>query len=586
MRYIFFLSGILLSGCTHKDLRQPAGATDIHIHLISTSDLHGYLLPEKSPAGLTIGGIDTLQAYFKIAKDIDPQTLLLDEGDLFQGTIISNSADGVPVVKWMNAAGYTATAIGNHDFDFGPGHGHSTVRVSGEDPLGALKGRISEANFDFLSANICSIKEDPGGCEDPNSFLVASFAKPFKSVKIWGINIAIIGLTTVSTPSTTMPSNVADLRFMPLKPSLERQVTLAKQQGAQMILLLMHDGGECKAHGDCESSGAIFKLIDSLSPETKKSLPLILGGHTHNDVNVLYHGVRVVIPACEGKVIAYTDLAYHPLDQSVTVEATQNVDVCPQVFANTKSCFKGSGDLTAGQFLGEEVHRDPDALKSIAEDIKAAEDKANTTVGRLLSGLTKEAKPESSLGDFVTDAMRNCQNEGCDKPVDFAFYNDTGFRTGNIAQGDVTYGEVFEALPFDNSYALVYLTGLQIHDLIESWLGYAHVMPQISGLKINFTEHGAPRTMSNKAKQSKTLPDPILSMTTTNGEPIEESKTYSVALPDFLASGGSGMAFVMNQVPVQIFYGRMVRDVVIDYFKSQPKGLDYSQGDKRLIQSQ
>src|SRR3989338_5632658 len=97
------------------------------IHIVSTTDLHGHLLPQKDQQGHLFGGIDLMAGYFNVAREDDPETLFLDSGDLFQGTIISNSHDGASVIKWMNYVGYTASAVGNHEFDFGPGEGHSIV---------------------------------------------------------------------------------------------------------------------------------------------------------------------------------------------------------------------------------------------------------------------------------------------------------------------------------------------------------------------------------------------------------------------------------------------------------------------------
>ena len=80
--------------------------------------------------------------------------LLVDSGDMFQGTLESNLGEGAAVVRGYNALGYTAAAIGNHEFDFGPAGPAHVPGDSGADPRGALKARAREARFPFLAANL------------------------------------------------------------------------------------------------------------------------------------------------------------------------------------------------------------------------------------------------------------------------------------------------------------------------------------------------------------------------------------------------------------------------------------------------
>src|SRR5205814_1292694 len=92
--------------------------------------------------------------YESLSYDNRPLVLLLDAGDMFQGTVESNLGEGAAVVDVMNRLGYTAAAIGNHDFDFGPTGGDATPQQRGDDPRGALRARAAEARFPFLMANV------------------------------------------------------------------------------------------------------------------------------------------------------------------------------------------------------------------------------------------------------------------------------------------------------------------------------------------------------------------------------------------------------------------------------------------------
>src|SRR5690606_1951738 len=82
--------------------------------------------------------------------------VLLDAGDMFQGTLESNLGEGDVIVSAFEAIGYDAVTIGNHEFDFGPAGEATTPASASDDPRGALKARARQAHFPFLSANVVS----------------------------------------------------------------------------------------------------------------------------------------------------------------------------------------------------------------------------------------------------------------------------------------------------------------------------------------------------------------------------------------------------------------------------------------------
>src|SRR5262245_58021783 len=122
--------------------------------VVGTSDLHGHLEGDGNA-----GGVALLGGYLSVLRQ-RPAVVLLDAGDMFQGTLVSNLGEGAPVVRAMNALGYRAAAIGNHEFDYGPVGEASVARNPGEDPRGALKARAREARFPLLAANV--IEESTG----------------------------------------------------------------------------------------------------------------------------------------------------------------------------------------------------------------------------------------------------------------------------------------------------------------------------------------------------------------------------------------------------------------------------------------
>jgi len=550
--------------------RSPA-SDESSIHIVATTDVHGYLLQQKNPDGSSFGGIDVMSGLFQIARQADPETLLLDSGDLYQGTILSNTSDGATVITWMNYAGYAAASIGNHDFDFGPGGGDAQVRKPGEDPLGVLKKRIAQAKFKFLGANICSLDDDPGQCADAKTFQVAPFTQPYVLTTVHGIKIGILGITTPETPETTFPTNVARLRFQPMLETIERFVAELKTQGAQSVILVMHEGLMCP-DDKCDPQEALFKTIDGLAPETRKMIPIILAGHTHNQINMDYNGIRIMINGSYAHTFGYITLT-------------------PQAGGGLELANALSVPISASKpFLGQTAKLDPQPLQLIAGDIAGANAKSSEVVGKLASPLTLEKdKGESTLGDFVTDALRLCAVPDCTKSADIAFQNANGLRIERLNAGQVTYGDIFEMLPFDNAIAEIAMKGSQIHDLVDTWYSYNHGnMSETSGLHITFSPGNThKRTITNFAGQSEEVDDPISAITMSDGSPFDEDTVYRVVMADFLAVGGSGSGFVMkNFMPAPVIHQeRNLRDAVMDYLHAHSsEALDYSKlGGHRLV---
>src|SRR4029079_10755490 len=107
-----------------------SGATQTHIVLMHTNDIHGHLLPEAG-----VGGLAVIAA---VVKQQHPD-ILLDAGDMFAGTFVSDAFLGESVMAVMNRMGYRASILGNHEFDYG---------------LNAMLDRVRQARFPVLSANV------------------------------------------------------------------------------------------------------------------------------------------------------------------------------------------------------------------------------------------------------------------------------------------------------------------------------------------------------------------------------------------------------------------------------------------------
>src|SRR3954465_12449835 len=107
----------------------------VHVIIVGTTDVHGWF---NGPG--PYGGAPTLASYLSALRAANPgHVLLVDSGDLFQGTMESNMFEGEPIIRAYNALGYPASAVGNHEFDYGPIGPNAVPRSPGDDPFGALE---------------------------------------------------------------------------------------------------------------------------------------------------------------------------------------------------------------------------------------------------------------------------------------------------------------------------------------------------------------------------------------------------------------------------------------------------------------
>ncbi|AKQ64674.1 5'-nucleotidase [Myxococcus hansupus] len=194
----------------------PAPAEPVRITLVGINDFHGQVEPHRTPLkdGQVVeeGGAATLSAYVaRLRADNPDGVVLVDAGDIFQGTLPSNLTEGAVVIDVYNHLGVAAAAIGNHEFDYGPEGPGSMALRPGEDGLGALKARIRQARFPLVSANLreAATGKAPAWTGNDGTLLMA----------VKGVKVGVLGLTTESTPNVTNPANVASLRFLPLAPS-------------------------------------------------------------------------------------------------------------------------------------------------------------------------------------------------------------------------------------------------------------------------------------------------------------------------------------------------------------------------------
>jgi 5'-nucleotidase/UDP-sugar diphosphatase len=234
----------------------------VQIRILYLNDFHGFAEPHQPIGSLgQIGGIAFLAGEVNRLRQERP-TLLLSAGDMIQGHPWANLFEGKSTIEVMNAMGFSAMVLGNHEFDYGQK---------------ILTIRIKEAQFPILTANILGL---PG-------------IQPYLIKEIAGIKIAIIGLVTEETPIATHPKNVEGLTFISAQESTQKALQELGHR-PDLVLVLSHLG----------------LPADRRLAQSVKGINVIIGGHTHTRIETPAKiNDTIIVQAWEhAKVLGVLDL--------------------------------------------------------------------------------------------------------------------------------------------------------------------------------------------------------------------------------------------------------------------------------------
>ncbi len=492
----------MIVGIAAAAARAEAEPSDrVELSIIGTNDQHGYL---EVPSGQ--GGAALLGGYLKALRARRPgRVLLLDGGDLFQGTLVSNTTEGAPVIRAMNALGYHASALGNHEFDFGPA-GPPVVAKAGENPRGALEARAREAHFPLLDANVM-LRASHQRWKPEN-------LRSYTIVRLDGVTVGIVGGTTEDAGTTTLPSNVRDLEFQSLGVPLARAAEDARRAGAEVVVAAVHAGGVCRRIGDphdlasCSPDEEVMRLARAVAGR----VDAIVAGHTHKGMAHFVAGVPVIESFAFGVAFGRIDLVW---------DRKQKKLLSSETIIHPPRRMRVGDD-----YEGQRVAPDPAVRAVYQPDLDRTAALEQRPLGVTLSGAFWENHGnESPLGNLVADWTRALV-----PGADFALVNGGSLRA-SVPAGPLTYGALFRAQPFDNRAAAVVVTGGALRRALAI-AARQDMTYLVSGF------HYRARCDQGKV---------VVDATRDDGKPWSDSARYRIAVSDFLATGGAGMLSILGE---------------------------------------
>ncbi len=502
------LGAIALTACGHARTPSPTlEAKPVTISIFATNDVHGQLDRLRYLGGF----IDNLRK----TRSKDGGVLLVDAGDVFQGTLESSLDEGAAAIRAYDAMGYAAMALGNHEFDFGP-VGPASIPGPGEEPHGALERRIEEAHFPVLSANL----EDSSGKLPPWKNLAASTI-----VTVAGLRIGIIGLLTETAPQVIKRANFSDLHVSPLTFAAAREAVLLRHAGVDLVVVVAHAGGECRKFGDpndlssCDPGSEIFRFARALP---KGLVNVIVGGHRNAAVAQIVAGIPIVHAASNLLGFSRVDVSFDAKTRRVIrfdVKAPHPVCTVPVEAGCAPGDYEG-GPVTPDAAVGAAVAPALDAARALKERKLGV---------RVLAPLSAARKEETALGNAFADSMRRAV-PGADVAI-----NNAGSLRDTLPAGELTYGELAHVMPFDNQMARVTVTGAELRAIIGANLTDGeHGLLSISGATIDARCRGGHLDVEVKH------PD---------GRAILDDQHLLLVASDFMATGGDGLFAAAHVAP-------------------------------------
>ena len=461
------------------------------LSIYHTSDAHGWYFPRaarwnKENPKREIGGFSAFSALLK--KEKNPY-ILLDSGDMFQGTPEGNSTKGKASIALMNYLGYSAVSIGNHEYDYSEKN---------------VKKLVKKAKFPFLGANVYYKKSGKS----------AEYLKPYTIVEKAGKKIAVLGLAGTHTSRTTLPTYVKHLDFKNEAKEASKWIKEIKKHNPDVIIALVHFGMTGLTREKIDVSSWTFPSQSYANGTlaltlTAPEIDVIFGGHAHKALPKGYYDKESSTLICESSW-GLTDVT------KVNLEFDDETGKFIKATASLIPLWTNETgkDKKASKILKKFTKK---VNKQMAQIIGAS----NVSLGRSNENL------DSPIGNWMTDVMKKHAK------TDLAFQNTHGIRSV-MNKGTITMRDIYQIMPFDNTLVTLKITGKLLKKLMRDNLKNSYCKMQISGMKVKF-----------KTDKKNNPTDIELYV---NSKPVKPEDEFTAITNNYLTSGGSGgKAFTLSK---------------------------------------
>lgn len=482
-----------------------SGGETIYLNILHTNDVHGGIAPREAsfmnpdfPPG--IGGGAWISAYVEQVRSECEESgeycLLVDCGDIWQGTPVGNWNSGEFMMEWMNSMHYDMMTLGNHDFDHG-----AEVAI-----------RNSElANFPVICTNFLT---DDGVIPEP--------IVPWIFMDIGGLDVAFVGVTTSDTYGLVDPELLEGYLITSELPEVEAAVEEVTELGADLVVMVSHlghppdserytervyqawDNGEEYVKDFAYNSAELTCLVDGID--------LIISGHTH---------------------VALKQPWVNPLTHTIVVQGYANGTGIGhiRVAIDTETGTITGYDLPDGEEYVSLMHDrfwpDMEQYELINGFREIAEAGMDNVIGEAAAEIPRGGA-EHPLGRLMSDAI--CAATGSD----VGLLNRGGIRAA-LPRGAITPRIVFTAIPFEEDLYILEVTGNELLEILETGMQGRRRDMEISG----FTCY-----RNQLSPDGEKIEEAMI-----NGVPLDPDMVYTLATTGYLAQGNVGYDVMLQHEP-------------------------------------
>ncbi len=496
-------------------------AESVTLQFLVTTDMHGNGLPwdyfQARPANR---GLAKAASLIREARAKNPNTILLDVGDTIQGTPMESVQQAAvragksdrpdPMMAAMNALGYRAMAVGNHEWNFGQK---------------VLNKARDEAKFPWLSANTAAT----GG------------ARKFDEAIVWeasGVKVGIFGITTPNIPVWEKPANVAGYEFRPGVETARRVVARLRAEGADVVIGLVHSGLMPESGAQNEN------MADAIARDVP-GIDVIFFGHTHRTVQDLrVNGVLMVQPRNWAGSVARTEVELEKKDGRWRISGKRN-ELLP---------------VTDQTPVDAEMAR---IFAPYHEETEAWLNKAVATIPAPLN------TAQGRFADIaLVDALHQVQLHYTKADVSFTSLFNTAIQ---MPAGPVTIRQLAALYLYENELYAIEGNGAMVKAALENAARYYLPCPTSACDAGPLTNTSVPgyafdiaQGVSYDIDLSRPMGDRVVNLRY-KGKPLAADQPLRIAVNSYRAGGSNGYTmFKAGKIVWES--GREIRDLLIEYY--------------------
>lgn len=403
------------NGILSEEENSDSKSSNKVVEILSFNDFHGNVLESgKNIGAAKLTGI--IKEYQKRDEASDTYGVAtVSGGDIYQGTAISNILAGEPVSKMLKEIGIVASAIGNHEYDWGSDK---------------IKPWAEEAGFKFVAANLI----------DETTGVAPEYAEPYVMTNVDGINIAFIGIATPETLTSTKAENVVGLKFLDIVETIDKYSEIVRAEGADIVVALTHS--PALENSDGSITGEAAEIAKNAA-----DIDAVVAAHNHKFVDGFVNNNNT------GKDVPVVQAGYNGRGLSVITFTFDENEEILDVEANTR------------QFYAESTTNEFPIDKNVEETIAKYNEQLAPTLLTEVTELNFDLDHDryagvTPLGVTVAEAMRQAGG------TQVAIANGGGIRAP-LTKGTLTLGDMYTILPFDNNVVTMKVTGAKLKELIQ-----------------------------------------------------------------------------------------------------------------------